>query len=95
MLNFVGLVSPQFQAPHWNSRPQFTPEIVGIPLQFHFFKTLFLFTLISAYGGDQHKHDYQSRLWEVLICTSLFQTDRQLLSEHFRAGDLSNEGYGL
>ena len=36
-----------------NSRPKFTPRIVGIPLQFHFLEPKVYSRRFSAYGGDQ------------------------------------------
>ena len=46
---WFGLVSLMFQAPPKNSRPEFTPRIVGIPLHFQIFEP----TSISAYWGDR------------------------------------------
>ena len=43
--NAFGLVFPGFQASPPKSRPKFTPEIVGIPLQFHFLEPNFFMTL--------------------------------------------------
>ena len=38
---FFGLIFPGFQAPPKNSRPEFTPRILSIPLQFHFLEPIF------------------------------------------------------
>ena len=45
--NIFGLVSPGIQAPP----PQFTPKIVGIPLQFQLFEPNFFFTPIFCLRG--------------------------------------------
>ena len=49
---FPQMVRPRFSSvsgPPQNSRPEFTPRIVGIPLHFQIFEP----TSISAYWGDR------------------------------------------
>ena len=50
---FFGLVFAGLQASPKNSRPQFTPRIVGIPLQSHFLEPKIYSRRFSAYRGDQ------------------------------------------
>ena len=54
---FLQIFRPCFSTvsglPPKNSRPKFTPEIVAIPLQFHFLEPKMFSRRFSAYGGDQ------------------------------------------
>ena len=89
---FFGLVFPGFRAPTKNSRPKFTPRIVGFPLQFHFLEPKTCSRRFSAYGGDQglckiwapHSRpvtrECSGRIWFdglLLLATMLFPDHKQ------------------
>ena len=48
---FCGLVFPGLQAHQKNSRPKFTPQVVGIRLQFHFLEPKIYSRRCSASGA--------------------------------------------
>ena len=49
---FICLVFEGFRLPQ-NSRPKYTPKLVGIPLRFQFLEPKMFSRRFSAYGGDQ------------------------------------------
>ena len=62
---FFGLVFPGSQPTPKHSHPTFTPRIVGIPLQFHFFEPTYLFHADFLLAGETNNLETEQSELEV------------------------------
>ena len=76
-----GLVFLGFQGPPKNSRPKFTPKLVGIPLQFHF-RTQNLFTpIFCLWERSRSRSFFQPQPPSLLILLSEPGSERKVLTK--------------